>query len=224
MTFSENPNHKGNVAELAIAAEATRLGVDVSRPMGEHTRYDLIFGIGDRLLRVQCKWALLKGEVIVVRLASSRYRSDGKQVHTTYTAEEIDAVAVYCEAVDSCYLIGIDQIAGMRGMHLRLSEAKNGQKASLNWAADYKLQGAVAQLGERRSGTPKATGSSPVSSTGTTIGAHEFRNLFGWYAQRAAAGERFLITRRGKPYVRLLPATDQLELAPNELEPSASTP
>jgi antitoxin (DNA-binding transcriptional repressor) of toxin-antitoxin stability system len=31
--------------------------------------------------------------------------------------------------------------------------------------------------------------------------------------QRAHAGERFLITRRGKPYVRLVPAFDQQHLA-----------
>jgi prevent-host-death family protein len=30
--------------------------------------------------------------------------------------------------------------------------------------------------------------------------------------ERAAAGEQFFVTRRGKPYVRLLPARDQLDL------------
>ena len=44
------------------------------------------------------------------------------------------------------------------------------------------------------------------------MGAHQFRNLFGWYMQRTAAGERFFVTRRGKPYVRLLPARDQIPL------------
>jgi len=42
------------------------------------------------------------------------------------------------------------------------------------------------------------------------VGANDFRRLFGWYAERAAAGEEFLITRRGKPYVRLTPAQPQL--------------
>jgi prevent-host-death family protein len=37
------------------------------------------------------------------------------------------------------------------------------------------------------------------------VGAHEFRNRFGWFMQRAAAGERFLVTRRNKPFARLLP-------------------
>jgi prevent-host-death family protein len=37
------------------------------------------------------------------------------------------------------------------------------------------------------------------------VGAHQFRNLFGWYMQRAVGGESFLVTRRGKPFARLLP-------------------
>jgi antitoxin (DNA-binding transcriptional repressor) of toxin-antitoxin stability system len=32
----------------------------------------------------------------------------------------------------------------------------------------------------------------------------------GWYMERAAAGETFLITRRGKPYARLSPPHEQL--------------
>jgi prevent-host-death family protein len=30
--------------------------------------------------------------------------------------------------------------------------------------------------------------------------------------ERAAAGEEFFVTRRGKPYVRLVPARDQLDV------------
>jgi hypothetical protein len=54
-----NTNHKGNVAEATIAAAAIKLGVDVIKPLVEHTRYDLIFDLRPRLLRVQCKWAPL---------------------------------------------------------------------------------------------------------------------------------------------------------------------
>jgi hypothetical protein len=38
----------------------------VVKPLVEHTRYDLIFDLRPRLLRVQCKWAPLKGDVIVI--------------------------------------------------------------------------------------------------------------------------------------------------------------
>jgi prevent-host-death family protein len=65
----------------------------------------------------------------------------------------------------------------------------------------------------------EATGSSPVSSITPTkastaeVGAHEFRNHFGWYMERAAAGEEILVTRRGRPYARLAPPQPQLAAA-----------
>ena len=40
-------NHKGNVAELAIAAEAAKLGLSVLKPLTEHERYDLVLGIAE---------------------------------------------------------------------------------------------------------------------------------------------------------------------------------
>ena len=44
------------------------------------------------------------------------------------------------------------------------------------------------------------------------VGANEFRNRFGWYMERAAAGEEFHVERRGRPYVRLTGAAPQLRL------------
>jgi prevent-host-death family protein len=38
------------------------------------------------------------------------------------------------------------------------------------------------------------------------VGCHEFRNHFGYYLERAAAGEELRISRRGRPYARLVPA------------------
>jgi prevent-host-death family protein len=217
-TFVINPNHKGNVAEAAIAAEAIRLGVDVIKPLVEHTRYDLIFDLRPRLLRVQCKWAPLKGDVIVVRLVSTRYTSGGERIETKYSADEVDAVAVYCQDLDRCYLLPVSLFDGMRGLSLRVAATRNGQRASLHWARDHELPGAIAQLGERSDGIRKVVGSSPTSSTrsdspsGQCVGAHEFRNHFGWYMERTVAGEEFLVTRRGKPCVRLVAARPRLPI------------
>jgi len=48
---------------------------------------------------------------------------------------------------------------------------------------------------------------SPQSPSAVTeVGAHEFRNRFGWYMERAASGEEIRVSRRGRPYVRLLAA------------------
>lgn len=56
----------------------------------------------------------------------------------------------------------------------------------------------------------EARGSSPLSSTpdhpaARPVGAHEFREHFGYYMELASAGEEIAITRHGKPHARLGP-------------------
>lgn len=211
----DNPNHKGNAAELAIAAEAAKLGLTVLMPLTEHERYDLVLGIGGQLLRVQCKWGKRKGDVVIANLETSRRCREG-YVRTRYTADEVDAIGVYCDELNSCFLIPIEVAGGMAAISLRLAPARNGQRAALNWAEQYQL-GAVAQLAERRRGTAEARGSNPLSSTPEAaveaaaveeVGAHQFRNHFGYYLERAAAGTEVLVSRRGKPHARLCPLTE----------------
>lgn len=88
----EDPNLKGNIAELKIAAEAARLGIPVLRPMTEHERYDLVFELGGRFARIQCKWAPSDGRVICIRMVTNRRGPNGF-IRTSYTADEIDAIA-----------------------------------------------------------------------------------------------------------------------------------
>ena len=207
-----NSNAKGAIAETQIAAAAVKLGVPVLRPLTEHGRYDLVFEIGSRLLRVQCKWARLRGEVVEVYLRTNRH-TPGGYVTTCYRSDEIDLVAAYCDALNRCYLLPVSLAAGKTLVCLRLAPPRNGQRACITLAADHEFTGAVAQLEERLLGMQEARGSSPLSSTQSVparhdIGAHEFRNLFGYYAERAAAGEEVFVRRRGKPYVRLLPAQE----------------
>jgi hypothetical protein len=109
--MEHDPNQKGNVAELAFAAEAARLGLEVHLPMTEHGRADLVLGLNGRLLRVQCKWANRKGDVVSINLATSR-RSRNGHIRTTYTADEIDAIGAYCDELRSCFLIPIEIAAG----------------------------------------------------------------------------------------------------------------
>jgi antitoxin (DNA-binding transcriptional repressor) of toxin-antitoxin stability system len=196
-------NQKGAIAELKIAAAALDLDIPVLKPFSEHARYDLMFDLGDGVVRVQCKWARREGEVVIVRVTAQRISTRGRII-TTYGAHEIDAVAGYCAALDQCYLLPAHLVAGMSEIRLRLSPPRNAQRAWIHWASDYYLSGAIAQLGERGTGSAEVGGSNPPSSTvSTDVGAHEFREHLGWYLQRIAGGERFVITRRGKPFARL---------------------
>jgi prevent-host-death family protein len=219
----DNPNRKGNVAELAIAKEAAALGLSVLKPLTEHERYDLAFDLGLRIVRVQCKWASHNGDVVRIHVGRSR-TSRGGYIRSTYRKDEIDALAAYCQELDRCYLLPVEMVAGRHVVHLRTSAARNNQRASVNFAADYEL-GAVAQLEERRHGMAEAEGSSPSSSTpagkGTadlsfpdrygfadlkqTVGMDEFYAKLAQYVRRAETGEKVHITRWGRPVATLGP-------------------
>jgi hypothetical protein len=74
-------------------------------------------------------------------------------------------VAIYCGELGQCYLLPPEVFEVRSTLYLRLGETKNGQRAALNWAAEYEFPGAVAQLAERSDGIRKAEGSNPSSST-----------------------------------------------------------
>ena len=188
-----------------------KLGVDVYRPVGEGSRYDLIFDLPSGLTRVQCKWAPRAGDVVTVRCYSCRRTAEGLRSRT-YTTDEIDAFAAYCAEVDRCYLLPLNEVLGMREVQLRLAPARNGQRAGINWAEDYSFDARLGRsrgrssAGRARGWQPRGQGFEPPrlhSPNATVIGAHELRERFGWYVERAAGGEEILVTRRGRPHVRL---------------------
>jgi prevent-host-death family protein len=212
---------KGAIAEAKIAAAAIELGVPVLRPIVEHARYDLGFEIGDRIYRVQCKWGALDadGAVIKIRVGGSWLSPTSGYVRSTYSADEIDLLAIYCADLRRCYLLPVSLVAGRAGIQLRLTPPKNGQRACINLAEDFELPGAVAQLVEHLNGIQRARGSSPLSSTPSPappetlqVGANQFRNHFGYYLEQAGEGREVLVSRRGRPYVRVSPVEPRLEL------------
>jgi prevent-host-death family protein len=205
-------NDKGNVAELEIATAAVRFGVPVFKPLTEHTRSDLVPEIGGRLWRVQCKWGRLSADraVVIVHTCTSRRAAVG-YIRRPYTEEDFDLFAVYCGELDRSFLVPVSLAAARHAVQLRVVPARNNQQACINLADEFDFEGAVAQLGERRRGTPEVRGSSPLSSTSDstgpiTVGSNPFRDKLGYWMDRVASGEEVVITRNGKPRVRLTPA------------------
>lgn len=90
------------------------------------------------MLRVQCKWASRCGDILTVRCATSRHTPRG-YIKTTYTADQVDAIAAYSPDVDRCYLIPIEQAAGMAVISLRLAPTRNNQARGVRWAEDYEM-------------------------------------------------------------------------------------
>jgi len=160
-------SEKGAIAEAAVAFAAARCGVVVLRPLAEGRRYDLVFDIAQGLYRVQVKWGRLRDDRIVTQTATSRFTPSTGYVRSTYTTGEVDLMAIYCADLDACYLVPVSDVEGLSQVYLRLHPAKNNQRVGVRMAASYEFAGAVAQLEERRAGSAKVRGSSPLSSTHT---------------------------------------------------------
>jgi hypothetical protein len=138
-------DQKGAIAELAIAHEAAALGVGVFKPLTDGERYDLIFDLRPRLVRVQCKWAARVNDVVVVRCRSCRRTREGL-VHRGYTPEEVDAIVAYCLDIDRCYFLPIEAFDGRAALQLRLAPSRNNQRAGINWADDFDFEARLEAL------------------------------------------------------------------------------
>ncbi len=152
-------DQKGSIAEAAIALAAIRKELGVLKPLADGLRYDLVLDTGARLLRVQCKWAVRRGDVVAINCRSCRRGPEGF-VRRTYSAEEIDLVIGYLAELDRCYVLSPSAFEGHFAVQLRLAPTRNNQAIGIRWARDHEFErldwatlGAVAQLGERRAGS-----------------------------------------------------------------------
>ena len=128
-------NQKGAIAETAVVYEATKLRIEVYRPVSEGGRFDLIVDLGERLVRVQC-----------VRYYSARRTRDGVRKRH-YTADEIDAFAAYCPELDRCYFLPVERFPDYRAIQLRLSPPRNSQRIGVNWASEFEFAARLSGAG-----------------------------------------------------------------------------
>jgi hypothetical protein len=138
-------DQKGSIAEASIVAAAVKLGIHVFKPISDGTRYDLIFDLGGRLTRVQCKWAARSGDVLIIRCYRCRRTKDGL-LKRNYTADEIDAFAAYCIDLNQCYFFPFEAFAGRGTVQLRLAPSRNNQQIGINWAERYEFEATLRTL------------------------------------------------------------------------------
>ncbi|MCC6223901.1 MAG: hypothetical protein IT201_10485 [Thermoleophilia bacterium] len=138
MFDSLTTSQKGAVAECAIALAAMKRGLGVMKPLSEGLRYDLVFDAGGRLLRIQCKCAVRRANVLVVPCFSAR-RTSGGFAKKPYDESEIDVVVAHSTELDRCYALPRFVFAGRSYVQLRTAPARNNQRAGVRWAADFEF-------------------------------------------------------------------------------------
>jgi hypothetical protein len=129
---------KGDLAEMMVASDLLQRGHRVAIPYGEDCDFDLVLVRGNRLERVQVKYAQSDGAVINVKCFSHSLTNGKIRKTKHYTATTIDLLAVYDATSSRCYYIPARELgAGRSHICLRLKPARNGQRAGTRPAKEY---------------------------------------------------------------------------------------
>jgi hypothetical protein len=136
---TETKKQKGDLAELMVAADLRGRGYRLAIPYGEECDYDLVIERDGKLERVQVKHVESDGAVILVSCRSHSLTNGRIRKTKHYTAATIDWLAVYDRTTDRCYYIPARELGvGRRELSLRITPAKNNQRARIRAAADYR--------------------------------------------------------------------------------------
>lgn len=109
---------RGVSTELYCEAYLSSLGYNISIPIGEDCRYDMILDIDGKLKRIQIK-SCRETKNGLLFSTSSITTSGHKNVAHKYTKEEIDFIAIYYN--HKCYLVPIEEFENQRQQSLSFS-------------------------------------------------------------------------------------------------------
>ena len=106
---------EGEQGELAFLSKASSLGFALSLPYGHMRRYDFLVDSGGNIWRVQVKTTkhMLNG----LYLVGVHHRAN-RSAHT-YTASEIDFVAVYILPEKTWYILPVREVTEHRSLLFR---------------------------------------------------------------------------------------------------------
>lgn len=138
-----NPNEKGRNTEAQVLTYILGLGYSVSIPFGDKDRYDQIWDINGKLIRVQIKTARLnrneKNPQNISICFNCKSIING-QTHK-YSKTEIDYFATYWE--NKVYLVPVEQCSVEKT--LRFSSSQPNQP-NISWAKNYEVEEVIKQL------------------------------------------------------------------------------
>lgn len=129
---------KGLVTELQCQLYFTKIGYNVSVPLGEDCRYDFILDVDNILIRIQVKKCKIKENGIFIPTCSSHSNTKGTK-NIKYNKEEIDYFATFY--YDKCYLIPVEQCSSVKTLYFDENIAKSFNGSYIcDYAADFQLE------------------------------------------------------------------------------------
>jgi hypothetical protein len=127
---------KGDIAEQSVVLQALKRGWGVLRPVGDRLPYDLVFDIGDRLVKIQVKAAWFdqpSGNYVV---DNRRTKTNRRQMlRAPYQTSDFDFAIAYIEELAVFYIFPSEIFIGY-GSEIHLVEAEKRQRKPRS--ADYR--------------------------------------------------------------------------------------
>ena len=114
---------KGITTEMYVAAYLLSLGYNVSQPMCQDSKYDLIVDVNGRLLRLQVKTARLSDTNSIIFNCRSTTKNSKTHKARSYSADEIDYFATYWD--HKVYLVPVGQCSSEKRLHLNRPKQSN---------------------------------------------------------------------------------------------------
>jgi hypothetical protein len=126
---------KGDIGVTAAIADLTKLGWNVSVPISEHTKYDLVIEKDNVCYRVQVRYTSMKNGVLNVKL-----RSCWADKHGCHTKDrksgDFDILAVYCPQNNQLYYIKDSMFTNSTGVNIRIEKPKRMTSQIRWWGQD----------------------------------------------------------------------------------------
>lgn len=134
----------GEITERKVALEFLKLGIMISKPLVQSSKYDFIIDVNHKLYKIQVKTSTLREEGSYFDFATSTSHTNTQgTINLTYSEDDVDFFATMFE--DQCYLVP-KKICGNRNQRLRLKPTKNNQTVGITFAKDYHLEDIVSKL------------------------------------------------------------------------------
>lgn len=107
---------KGITTEMYVAAYLLSLGYNVSQPLCQDSKYDLIVDVNNKLLRLQVKTARLYTESSILFNCRSTTKNSLTNKSRYYGEDEIDYFATYWN--NKVYLVPVNECSAEKRLHL----------------------------------------------------------------------------------------------------------
>jgi hypothetical protein len=129
-------HQKGEIAQLKVQLRAAEKGVILSKLLID-SRYDFIIDDGQKLERVQVKYASGKAPHSSGSVKINLKSWEGRKLRRRYCANEVDALLVYIPQIDEVLRFDADIFCDRASFTVRLEPAKNGQTKNVLNARDF---------------------------------------------------------------------------------------